>query len=592
MPRHSARGRARPHLRARGLAHGPSPTSLVFLFFLAATLPASPFVSPAGVAAQQAAVDAPVEAAPRDAQASTEAAPGDAQASTEAAAGDADENAGAVSDDGAPRATDAGGAVAFHGRFRGEYELRMNGLSNIPLRAMPREAGTDSLGQNAWLEQWIRLRAEVGLRPHLRLSAQADVLDGIVVGDTAVGVWPAEWRRDRRLGFGTSDQCTRERGCERYDPGMQLRDLYLEWDTGVGVLRAGQQAFHWGLGIVANDGDHPPPFGDYRYGDLVERVLFATRPFGKRSPLVVAVAGDVVFDDGLFDLRRGDLALQGVLSVFYERGKRVVGGFVAYRDARSALGDVLEVGVVDLHAAWNLPEPSGGEVFAAFEGAYVFGTTSLARTLYRSRDRVEQMLCALQIGRRGPVLDVMVEAGYASGDADVDDGVQRRATFDGDHRIGLILFPEVMAWQTARAAAYAASPELVARAGRGVELVPTNGGVAGAMYLFPQLRVYPSRWLEVRLGAVLARTTAPGVDPVEQRLTSRSVNYRGGDPSFRDLGLELDAALLVTGALSQGVHAVAGVEGGVLFPGQALADETGALMNEVGMVRGRLGLRW
>jgi hypothetical protein len=487
---------------------------------------------------------------------------------------------------------DAADEPAFYGHVRGEYELRLNGLSDVPLRPMPREPDTGTLGQNVWLEQWIRLRGELGLRPHLRLVAQADLLDGIVVGDAALGVSPAEWRRDRRLGFGASDACTRELGCERYDPGMQLRYLYLEWDTGVGLLRAGQQGFYWGLGIVANDGDHRPAFGDYRYGDLVERVLFATRPFGKRSPLVVAVAGDVVFDDGLFDLRQGDLALQGVLSAFYEEGERTLGGFVAYRNARTALGDVLKVGVVDLHAVWDLPEPTGGKVFAAFEGAYVFGTTSLARTVYRGRDRVEQLLFALQFGRRGPVLDVTVEAGYASGDADVDDGVQRRATFDGDHRVGLILFPEVMAWQSARAAAYASSPELVARAGRGAGLVPTDGGVAGAMYLFPYLRLHPREWLEVRLGAVLARTTAPYVDPVEQRLTSRSVNYRGGDPSLRDLGLELDAAVLVTGALSEGLAAVGGVEGGVLFPGQALADERGAVMDKVGIVRVRFGLRW
>ena len=58
---------------------------------------------------------------------------------------------------------------------------------------------------------------------------------------------------------------------------MRLRWLYGEWKSPIGVFRLGQMSNHWGMGLLANDGDHPSLFGDYRGGNLVEQVLFATK---------------------------------------------------------------------------------------------------------------------------------------------------------------------------------------------------------------------------------------------------------------------------------------------------------------------------
>src|SRR5581483_2423689 len=44
-----------------------------------------------------------------------------------------------------------------------------------------------------------------------------------------------------------------------------------------------------------------------------------------------------------------------------------------------------------------------------------------------------------------------VEVGYASGDADPYDTSEKRFVFDPNHKVGLLLFDEVMRWQTARA---------------------------------------------------------------------------------------------------------------------------------------------
>lgn len=527
----------------------------------------------------------------------------------EAAADDIDDpgaDAEPQPESGARSETRAAPQLTFYGHVHGEWEMRFDGLSDLPLLALPREPGTRSLGQNIWASQWIRLRGELGLRPYLKLVTQLDVLRGILFGDAAVGIAPSAWRRDRRIGFDDDATCTEEARCERLYPGFELRTLYLEWTSRAGVLRVGQQSFHWGLGIVANDGDHRPVFGDYQLGDLVERIGYGLKPFGPRHPFTIAAAADVVYDDGSFDLRQGDAMFQGVLSAFWQESappaaaestspisrERTIGAFVAYRNGVDRDDDVLKIGIVDLFARWDVAEASGGRIFAAFEGAYVFGTTSLARTIYRGRDRIEQLQWAAQLGRTNAHLDVVVELGYSSGDSNSEDGVQRRGTMDGDHRVGLILFPEVMNWMTARAVASANSSAIVGRPARGSELVPTNGGVAGAMYIFPYIVWRPKAWIEARFGAVVARTTAPNVDLVAQRLYSESRNWRGGDPAFRDLGLELDAAVLFSTELRDRVTLTGGLEGGVFFPGMAFTDADGAVMQDIGLVRARVGLRW
>lgn len=484
--------------------------------------------------------------------------------------------------------------VEWFARFHGELELRGNALSSIPLRAMPFEPSTGSLGQNLYVESWMRLRFDAGIRNAVRLVFQADVLDGALFGDRAIGVSPARSHRDATIGFGADSGCGLEATCSRQDIGVDPRYLYLEWQSEQSVVRIGQQAFTWGLGLLANDGDTAPLFGDYRYGDIVERVLFAIHPLGPAHPWVVSVAGDLVFDDGLANIVRGDRAYQGVLATMWKEERFELGAMGVYRhqDNKRAEEDVLEVGVFDLYARGDFDDPAGGKIHLAFEGALVAGRSSLARTASRPYERVLQGFFAVDASRRARRFDVGFEFGWSSGDSSTEDGAQTRGVMDADHRIGLILFPEVLAWQTARASAYGSSSTLLGTAPRGLEYLPSDGGVAGAFYMFPRVVWRPLDWLEAKAAAVLARTTTDVVDPVEQGLSSRRVNYRGGDASARDLGLELDASLIAQHWLSRSLGVAGGIEGGVLFAGEALADATGRSMKPIGLVRLRAGFRW
>ena len=69
-----------------------------------------------------------------------------------------------------------------------------------------------------------------------------------------------------------------------------------------------------------------------------------------------------------------------------------------------------------------------------------------------------------------------LEGGYASGDSNPLDAVQQRLSFNPSHRVGLILFPELIAWETARSAVIAGDATLGASGTNGRRLLPSNGG--------------------------------------------------------------------------------------------------------------------
>lgn len=463
-------------------------------------------------------------------------------------------------------------------RIGAEYRVRFNAMSAIPLRPLARTAAssTDHLGQNTWGNQWLRLRGEAVFLENLKLTAQMDVVNGVAFGDLAFGVTPQALRTDE-YGY----------------PGVRFRYLYLDWETPIGLLRVGQMGFSWGLGMVANDGDTPTVFGDYRFGDIVRRVMLATRPLGRRHPFVVALGGDWVASDLLADYeRRDELAFQGILAAYWGEGQNRVGAYGVYRWQENRLADTLSAFFVDVYARWGFRDRRGGWNFAALEAAFATGSTTYARTADRPEQAVRQFMAVLQLGRKSPTWDVVLEGGYASGDSNTEDAVQSRATIDPDHRVGLILFPEVLAANTARAAHIARDPALSARPSRGSELIPTNGGVAGATYLFPYGIFRPLPWLEVRVGAVLAFSTTDVADPYAQSALSRTVNWRGGSAASRDLGFEVDGAVLVNHRLVDDLNFTGGVEGGVFLPGGAFADQNGQTMDPIGLLRLRLGLRY
>jgi hypothetical protein len=503
-----------------------------------------------------------------------------------------------------------------HGEWQVRYEhLRSFLLDATPTRVQSITGGTvvgDSIGQNDFLAHWLRITPVLQLGSNLKIVGQAD-LTGVLLGDLAHDTWADQTPRDQYDAFGN----------------LQPRWLYLEWLTPVGLLRVGQQPSHWGMGLVANDGDHPSLFGDYRYGNIVEQVLFATKPLGKKSPFVVALAGNLVYRDNVASLTGGDRAWQGVLAAFYEQGPDLLGLYGVWRhqshdhssEQYFPYADTIDVGVVDVAGHFARPIAVPDEtayVFGSFEAAAEVGSTNAERTVYQAAGGDKTSIQAYggaaalgfvlagrdlratppkEAGARPDLygnLVVQAEVGYASGDADPYDNTEKRFVFDPNHKVGLLLFDEVMRWQTARASVAAQDCNLsnCNRPPPGTGLLPSNGGVFGATYVYPTAVYRPRPWLDLKGGAVIAQTTADYVDPYRVATQGAYVNFNGGDSKRHDLGLELDGGFEARVALQYGLKLQLGAQAGVLFPGGALADATGTAMKTPWIAIGRAGLQY
>lgn len=490
----------------------------------------------------------------------------------------------------------------------GEFQLRGTMLAPLQLDATPSYAyangGTarEPLGQTGYGTQWLRLRPTLQIGTRARIVSQADVFGGLVVGGLTQDVASDTTPRDAFDSIGAAE----------------LRWLYLEWLTPLGLLRVGRQPSHWGLGLVANDGDHRPLFGDYRKGTIGDRIGFATRPLGRESPLAFAVAGDVVRRDTFANDDRGDRTVQGVAALLWQGTVFEAGAYAAIRrqeNPRTSVPNVafytdrLEATVADAYLRTVARSTTNVDTFFGAEVAVIDATTDFPRTAQQLREGRRTSIRGLgvlaEVGAQGGIVEqeglrarsrwvAKLEFGYASGQADPFAASQTRFSFDPNHRVGRLLFDEVVRFQTARAATAVQDPYVVAssRPVPGVELLPTNGAVVGASYLNPTFVVRPDASIDLAFGLLVAQATSDVVDPYRLASSGAYVNYQGGAPAGRDLGLELDFGLEKRWAATSGLVPQLGFQAAVLVPGTAFADAKGNTMAAPWLLEGRAGLQF
>ncbi|MGK4002833.1 hypothetical protein WMF31_09455 [Sorangium sp. So ce1036] len=501
--------------------------------------------------------------------------------------------------------------------LQGEYQLRYRAMSALRLEAPPSAPSETRLGQHQYVAHWLRLSPRFHYKDKASVIAQIDVVRGLLAGDTTRYV---DQVRDARASLSWYE--------------VHPRYLYLEVPTEIGIFRLGQQGAHWGMGLVANDGDHATLFGDPRRGSLVERVLFAATPMGRHAPLIVTVAGDVVFEDGAADLLgndvegqdggAGDRALQAVASALWRERRGEVGIYAALRrqtrerrvkGSPARFTEALTAGVIDVTGKFNaqVPGDGGAHVYGQIEAAVILGSAAFSPRdpaqapgpgAERAPGAVRSIggaatLGAVHVAGRSPRpgerwgrVVTEIEAGYASGDDDPGDGVSRRFTFDPGHHVGLLLFDHVLAWKTARAATILEleAERAGAAPGPGLRALPSRGGIFGAAYVNPRVVVRPARWLDLKAGAVIAHTTADPVDPYRVAASGSLANYDGGDRRRRDLGVELDLGVDARIAMGRLVTIQLGTEAGAFFPGGAFDDAAGIPLSDQFLIALKLGV--
>ncbi len=478
-------------------------------------------------------------------------------------------------------ATSAAGAVEV--RFDGAYQLRMNLNTNYLLDP------SDRLNQTAWAEHRLRLSPKVVEQPIVEIQAQFDLVSGLIAGDLAPSFGD----------LGYTDRSERNGARAR---GFDFRYLFMALKLPVGLLQLGQFPNNWGMGLVANSGEGlgAVDFGDMRFGDIVDGFLFATRPLtflGPRSELaqqvVGAISGQVVYRDRYASLivRSGDglafsdVALQGVGILRWDPSEVTrVGVYVARRSQSYASdGGNLHVWVYDGHGRTEFFFPSlDASLRLEAEFAEIYGGATHASNLNSGAVRIAQQGLAARATVTRRNVEAELELGYMSGDSNPFDDSANGFAANRDYKVGLVLWDEVMLFQTQNGARRLGNPALAGRPPRGLDLLPTEGAVTNALYLNPKLRYRPNvlggSLLGV-LGVLYTRAPQPVADPYQSFLSSAPVNVFGA-PAGKSYGTELDAAIAyrvpVTSAREVGFEL--GAQYGILFPGDVFRRTDGSTM--------------
>lgn len=385
-------------------------------------------------------------------------------------------------------------------------------------------------------------------------------------------------------------------------PGQRLQ-TFLPQQAWI-ALRKGQQLgvqigltlSQWGLGLLANDGSaeldpgRNPWFTWQRSGDRVVRAQVYAMPLvHSRSALrgwLVSLAADAVVQDDIGDRALGERAHQVVAATrLYLHPQRWVGVYVAHRSQRHDDGKELDATAVDVAGDldWRDGTQRGWRIQS--EAVWLSGTTTLGPTPEHPRHALDQLGGLLRVSWSGAQerLQLHVDSGFSSGDGDPYDGTLRVFRADPNLRQGLVLFEQLLAWQSGRTTVHASDPLLSGVPAEDLVRLASDGAVFNAVTLFPRIGGVVARPrqmpLEVYGGVLLAWASSPPTDPFVAKIDGGGYprNYLGGKPLSMFLGSELDVGARLRWAFGQGdAHALQfATEYGLLLGGGALAPATG-----------------
>lgn len=136
----------------------------------------------------------------------------------------------------------------------------------------PRSQGSASERTLAGVNMRLRIEPTLNVSEEVRIKMQVDVLDNIVLGTSPEYGLIGASRHDYELFSQT--QVPPRSGINSLKDSLQVRRVYGEVSTPLGLLRFGRMGSHWGVGMLRNDGNCL----DCDFGDTVDRVQFVTEP--------------------------------------------------------------------------------------------------------------------------------------------------------------------------------------------------------------------------------------------------------------------------------------------------------------------------
>ncbi len=336
--------------------------------------------------------------------------------------------------------------------------------------------------------------------------------------------------------------------------GVSLRDL--------GSLRVGLMSSHWGLGLLANDGNHALDgrrddwFVLPTTGDRMLRAQLLLQPFGRTQTaargLFVAFSVDQVVEDATASYALGDIAIQEVAALrWHFSPERWAGVYYVHRDQtyNNSDGPFLRVHVID--GAFDFDwRQSGTGLRLQAEGAVILGTTSLAPTPDHPQHDVRQSAAVAKArydwARTG--LRFELDGGWFSGDDNLDDAALTGFKANPNFQQGILLFSQVLGWQTGRARVTASNPLVLGSPSADLDKLATGGAVTSAITAFPKVGWKATTFLEIYGGALLAWSPTPLIDPFTTQVSGGGSprNPLGKQPVGSMLGTELDFGAVAT----------------------------------------------
>ena len=396
------------------------------------------------------------------------------------------------------------------------------------------EFPVDAEGTMGGQEAHIEMRSILGLKlTNKEVEVEAEI------GGLSGQIWGEHWTIP-----GSIDQRNRhQNGLAALSP----RTLKIQANLPAGQLEMGLMTSHWGLGMLANDGEHNPYFGLPEFGDRVIRARFTTKP-GEKSPWHFTGAYDRVVEDELTIDARNQWTHQGILSALWMKGNDRLGVYgVSRQQDELVSGRTTRAGVLDIFADTHTPIADGVKLRLAFEAAGISGKTNRSTT-YESPRRIHiRSGGATALGMVSIMDDRLkfgASSGFASGDGDPTDDTSHDFTFDRNFGVGMILFDEIQGGIDAASYNLVTNPEYSGQAPDGVEAMVHEGAFRRASYIQPRIQINPVPWVVFRTGVLFASATAPIAHPFYTvRNGGTPVNQLKEETDGYRLGTELDWSL-------------------------------------------------
>jgi uncharacterized protein (TIGR04551 family) len=526
--------------------------------------------------------------------------------------------------------------------FDGYFRVRPELFNKFDLNRAPDSSGhtlwprshtssTPAERTNAGVNMRLRFEPTLNVSEDIRIRTQVDVFDNLVWGTTPDYAFSRDPSRvyDRNdFSVFSSSQVSPQAGLNALSSSINVKRVWGEVATPVGIVRFGRMGSHWGLGLLHNDGNGI----DSDYGDTVDRVTFVSQPLagfyitpmidfnleGPTTPpqtgggqpvdlsnlddatsFAIAIARHDTEPEKKAKLESAQTVLDYGIHFEYRTQRKdslsfLNGVFQSPSPAKDTVGWVVRDAALFMPDLWARAERKSWRVEA--EAAAVMGwVNNRSLTMEDNNTPGEKNLVFWQFGAvlQGEYkflngdLEVGGEIGFASGDK--DPGFGNYPARKGSGRNGSAGYGDLDGPQYDCDAVSCSSGGNAVRNFRfnrdyRVDMILYRellGGVTDSFYLKPRARYRITQGFYVFGSAIYSRAIYGESTP------SVAVQNDGSIKSDPNLGLELNAG--VSWETEDGLFAK--VQYGILFPLPGLSSGTSTLDNAQA-VRGAVGIRF